>query len=117
MSRSLHLRVDLVAAAIALIIGLVLMVLASLAVSLAHAQQPPKPVTYTLTGEQAAALKRALITADFWLNVRSQASPNSVEGHGFDLQRLELGQLFQELVRQETAAAKPAEAAGSGEQK
>jgi hypothetical protein len=77
----------------------------------AHAQQPPpapaKSVTYTLSPDQSATLKRALALADFWLQVRVGAAGNTADGHGYELQRAELMGLAQALAQQEQAAAAP----------
>ena len=72
----------------------------------ALAQQ--KPVTYTLNADQVGAMKRAFIAADFWFGVQANAATNSFAGRGFEMQRIELGQLAQEMARQESAANTPA---------
>lgn len=77
--------------------------------SCAHAQSA-KPVTLTLSAEQVQTLRRALIAADVWFAVRAQTSPNSFDGHGFELQRSELKGLADDLARQEQAATAPAPA-------
>jgi hypothetical protein len=82
----------------------------ALAVVSVYAQTPPppaKPVTYTLSPDQSATLKRALALADFWLQVRVAAAGNTADGHGYELQRAELMGLAQALAQQEQAAAAP----------
>ena len=84
-------------------------------VGAAAAAEPPPAVTYTLSAEQKAVLNRALVAADFWLSVRAAAAANSVEGRGFELERLELGALAQEMLRQEAAAAAEAKKKAAAE--
>jgi hypothetical protein len=98
---------------------IVITIVLALFVSTVSAQAPPapaKPVTYTLSPDQTATLKRALALADFWLQVRVAAAGNTADGHGYELQRAELMGLAQALAQQEQAAvapppAKPAEPA------
>jgi Flp pilus assembly protein CpaB len=90
---------------------IVITIVLALFVSTVSAQQPApapaKPVTYALSPDQAATLKRALALADFWLQVRVAAAGNTADGHGYELERAELQQLAQVLQQQEQAAAAP----------
>jgi hypothetical protein len=82
------------------------------AITPVYAQQPPANTTYTFTAEQVATLKRAFLAAQFWYNVRTAADANTMTAHGFELQVKELNSLAQDMQRQETEAAKPAQTDG-----